>query len=129
MVASFLTDDMIRAGGKLLGALREQGANPDAAFWLYEAEPAEWRLVIADADLVAQGPREGYRRIQNVLFKLADQAAPLQLQDIKLRTPRTRLVKALRRAAKDWPGSEGVRLRNNLTDGTLIEDAYVYRAS
>ena len=41
--------------------------------------------------------------------------------------PDAPVVALLRTAIRTGPGISGIRFKNNVIDGTLIEDAYIYR--
>lgn len=127
MVATTLTDDMIKSGAELIRKLDERGLQPDAAFWLYFPEPEEWKLVIVEVKLDRHGPREIYSEIQNVISDSKEQIGALPLDWVTLAKPDSPVVSLLRTAIRTGPGLSGIRFTHNVINGTLIEDAYIYR--
>jgi hypothetical protein len=127
MVESSLTKEMIDTGAILVRKLDERGLPPDAAFWLYFPDEAQWRLVISEVDVGDIGPKKIYRKIQKILAESTDEITAISLDDVALAKPDTALIALLKLAMKTGPGIAGVRLKNNVINGTLIEDSYIYR--
>ncbi len=113
------------AGKALLHALDQAGVEVKAAFWLYLSEPDEWRLHLALPEVAEKGPREGYERVQGILEQ--SQLEGLSLMNITVIAPDNNLVRLLRSVIRTGPGIAGIRLRGNVIDNVLIEDAYIYR--
>ncbi len=129
MVENYLTDEMKSSGAALIQKMDAAGLQPDAAFWLYDSESQTWKLVIAEVKVGVTGPRKGYRQIQELLRQYSKQIQGVSLDDISLTTPNAPVVALLGRAIKTGPGISGIRFVNNVINGTLIEDAYIYRLS
>lgn len=129
MVETNLTPELIDAGAALVREMDNVGLQPDAAFWFYFPEIQAWKLVIAEVKVGPEGPREVYRQIQRILGKLPEKPAALSLDDITLAKPDAPIVGLLRRALRTGPGISGIRFQHNVIDGTLIEDAYIYRVT
>jgi len=127
MVETTLTDDMIKSGAELVRRLDEGRLQPDAAFWLYSPELQEWKLVIVEVKLERQGPREIYKEIQNVMSHAKDDLGSLSLDSVTLAKPDSPVVSILRTAIRTGDGISGIRFTNNVINGTLVEDAYIYR--
>lgn len=127
MVEANLTDELIVAGEHLLDRLDERGVSPDVAFWLYSPEDQTWKLLLGEIKLVKKGPKAGYAQIQSVLSKYAEELGILGLEDIVLERPDSLIVKLIRKAIRTDPEAKPVRFRNNVVNGTLIDDALVYR--
>ena len=53
--------------------------------------------------------------------------AELSLDDLALAKPDAPLVTLLRNAVRTGSGIHGIRFSNNVMNGTVIEDAYIYR--
>ena len=126
MVKPTLTPEMIESGAQLVRELDASKLRPVAAFWLFFPDAEAWKLVIAERELAKLGPRETYKRIQRVLAS-SKEALELSLADISLREPKARIVSLLSKAIGALPGIGGKRFTNNVIDGTVIEDAYIYR--
>jgi hypothetical protein len=129
MVVETLTSEMMDAGARLVRKLDASGIPPDAAFWLYSPDSESWKLILVEVQLARQGPRAGYSAIQKVLAKYADELSGLTLQHLVLERPDARIVSLLRKALRTAPGVSGVRFKSNVIDGTLVDDAYVYRVA
>lgn len=127
MVATTLTDGMIKSGAELVQKLDERGLQPDAAFWLYFPDPQEWKLVIVEVKLDQHGPREIYGEIQNVISDSKEDIGSLPLDWVTLAKPDSPVVRLLGAAIRTGPGVSGIRFTHNVINGTLIEDAYIYR--
>lgn len=129
MVETTLTKEMINTGAILVRKLDEQGLRPDAALWLYSPEVQQWKLVIAELKVGTLGPKEIYRKIQQIMEKSANEITGLSLDDVALARPDAPIIVLLRVAIRTGPGISGIRFTNNVINGTLIEDAYIYRLS
>jgi hypothetical protein len=128
MVETNLTKELIDAGAKLVEELDKRGLAPDAAFWLYSPEEQTWKLVLVEVKLAKKGPRAAYSEIQKIL-ESEKQFGNLRLDDLVLEKPDARIVELLRKAMRTGSGITGIRFKNNVIDGTLIDDAYIYRAA
>lgn len=118
---------MIKSGAELVRKLDEHGLQPDAAFWLYLPEPQEWKLVIVEVKLGHVGPREIYSQIQHVMAQANEELGGLPLDSVTLAKPDSLVVSLLRHAIRTGEGIGGIRFTNNVINGTLVEDAYIYR--
>jgi hypothetical protein len=127
MVESQLTPELMKEGAALIAKLDASGAAPDAALWFYFPDIRAWKLVLAEAKVGPQGPREVYREIQKALASLRNEVAHLSLEDIAVAKPDAPVLRVLRQAMPTGPGIGGIRFSRNVINGTLIEDAYIYR--
>ena len=127
MVAMTLTKEMIEAGAALLRKLDASGVRPDAAFWFYFSDVQQWKLVLAEMKLGESGPRQIYKKIQEGISTDQTEMQGLALDNITLTKPDAPIVVLLRLAIRTGPGISGVRFTNNVINGTVIEDAYIYR--
>ena len=129
MVETTLTKELIDAGAKLVEKLDERGLAPDLAFWLYSPEEQGWKLLLVEVKLSAKGPKAAYSEIQKILARYQQEIGNLRLDDLVLEKPDARIVELIRRAMRTRPAVSGIRFKNNVVDGTLIDDAYIYRAA
>jgi len=127
MVAMTLTKEMIEAGAALLRKLDSSGVQPNAAFWFYFPDVQQWKLVLAEIKLGESGPRQIYKKIQEVISADQTEMQDLALDDITLAKPDAPIVGLMRLAIRTGPGISGIRFTNNVINGTVIEDAYIYR--
>lgn len=127
MVNSSLSKAMIESGAKLIQKLDERSVRPDAAFWLYSPDIQQWKLIFAEIKVGTVGPKEIYKKIQETISSLGDELQEISLDDIALTEPEAPIVALLRVAIRTGPGISGIRFTRNVINGTLIEDAYIYR--
>jgi hypothetical protein len=127
MVEAALTPQLIQEGADLVQALDAAGLAPDAAFWFYFPDINAWKLVLAEMKVGPQGPREVYKQIQRTLGALSDRIKTLSLDDVAVAKPDAPVVSVLKKALRTGPGIGGIRFSQNIIDGVLIEDAYIYR--
>jgi len=127
MVEAHLTKEMIDAGAALVRKLDERGIQPDAALWLYFPDLQTWKLVIAQVKVGSEGPKQLYRQIQELMGELPQQMHEISLDDVTLSKPDAPVISLLRTAIHTGPGVTGIRFKDNVIDGTVIEDAFIYR--
>jgi hypothetical protein len=127
MVKTLLTKEMEEAGAALVRKLDESGIKPDAVFWFYFPDIQAWKLVIAEVKVGKEGPKEFYRQIQKILAKYPEGTSVVSLDDVALANPNAPMVALLRVALRTGPGISGIRFKNNVINGTVVEDAYIYR--
>lgn len=118
---------MIEIGKRLLEVLEEERIKPAAALWYYYSEYERWKLLIAEYEVGSTGPMNLYRQIRGVLEQRKEEFPGLQLFDVMLVKPDDPLLRLLRTTVKTGPGISGIRFSNNVINGTVIEDTYVYR--
>ncbi|MCF6177955.1 MAG: hypothetical protein L3J63_01005 [Geopsychrobacter sp.] len=126
MVNSSLTDGMIQAGRALVRELDQKELSPNAAFWFYFSDIETWKLIIAEMKVGQIGPRDIYKKIQNIIKKTPD-CSSLNLDDVTLAKPDSPIVSLLRLAINTGPEISGIRFKQNVINGNVIEDAYIYR--
>jgi len=127
MVTTTLTQEMVESGNVLVRQLDKQGAQPDAVFWLYFPDIEEWKLIIAEVKLSKQGPKKIYKKIQDIISLSGKELHGLSLDSVVLAKPDTHIVKLLKMAIHTGQGISGIRFTNNVINGTVVEDAYIYR--
>lgn len=127
MDKTILVDKNIEDGKALIQALDAKSLAIKAALWLFSSENNEWRLVIASPYVDKNGPRETYKFIQKTLKALPE--VSLSLNDIFVMSPKNKLIELISTAIHTGNKIEGIRFTNNVIDNTLIEDAFIYRAS
>jgi hypothetical protein len=114
-------------GEKLLKALDSSGIEISAALWLYDADQGEWRFLIASPLVDEKGPLEVYKIIREHLatLNLSDEMGS---SNISVVGKNDKLINLLKIAIQTGPKSVSqIRFTRNVINGTLIEDAYIYR--
>jgi hypothetical protein len=126
MVDPDITQQMIGSGAELVRKLDASGLDPEAAFWMYYPDIKAWKLSIFISKVAMLGPKDVYAQIQKIIKKYP-QEITLSLEDVALIRLGSPLLALLRIAIKIGPGIGPVRFKKNVINGTLIEDAYIYR--
>jgi hypothetical protein len=129
MVETNITKEMINTGAAFIQRLDEHGLRPDAAFWFYFSDEQKWKLIIADVKVGTEGPKNIYQKMRKLLADYPDDISGLSLDDVTLTRPDAPIISLLRVAIRTGPGISGIRFKNNAINGTLIEDAYIYRVN
>jgi hypothetical protein len=128
MVEEYLTKEMINVGEFFVRKLDEHDLKPNAAFWLFMPESEKWKLVVAEASVRTLGPKKIYEKIQQILGESPDAfRGLLSLEDVTLAKPDDPIIALLHAAIHTGPDISGIRFKNNVINGTFIEDAYIYR--
>lgn len=127
MVETQLTDKLVEEGARLIRTLDESGVSPDAAFWYYFPDSGAWKLILVEMKVGPEGPRDIYKRIQKALNNLSPRPVVLSLEDVALEKPDAPIVSVLRSAIQTGRNLGGIRFTKNVVNGTLIDDAYIYR--
>lgn len=127
MVETQLTPELMKEGATLLERLDKSGISPDAALWFYFPDIGAWKFLLAEVKLGPEGPREVYRGVQKALQALRNEVTHLSLEDVAVAKPDAPLIRLLSQAISTGPGINGIRFSRNVINGTLIEDAYIYR--
>lgn len=123
MVITSLDEKLIQGGKELLEKLDNANVTIDAALWFYFPDIQSWKLLLSLPDVINQGPKAAYQTVQKVLFE----GLPFSLDDIAVSKPDSPLLKLMRIAINTGAGISGIRFTNNVINGQLIQDAYIYR--
>lgn len=133
MVTPDLRDQQVQQGRKLVEAIDTSGVlTVTAALWFYFSDLRSWRLLLDIKESTTLGPLLTYRKVQKVLAGLAKSngaAEPIALEDIVVAKPDEPVLALLRPIIGTGPGFHGIRFTNNVINGQVIEDAYIYRLS
>jgi hypothetical protein len=121
------TEQMKIAGEELLRALDASGFVVTSAFWWFDADASDWRLVIATPGVDIEGPRESYVKIQNVLYRNESGRPEFGLQNITVASPTYPAIQMLRSALGPRPGISSIRITRSRMNDLFVEDAYIYR--
>ncbi|MCA9233154.1 MAG: hypothetical protein KDA57_21080 [Planctomycetales bacterium] len=127
MVESVLNEKLIEDGRSLVQSLDDSGIDVQGALWFYFSEQSLWRLLIETPMVESAGPRDTYSKIQSSLSKLKKQGNSLSLDEVALAKPEADLLKLLRLMVSTDSGLHSMRFSNNMINGQLIEDAFIYR--
>lgn len=122
MYKTLLVDQQVDDGRRLLEELDARRFPVSAALWYCDPDTGIWSLVIVSPVADAQGPFQGYTRIQRALGAI--ETTGLSLDDIRLMGKEDPEFRELKRAlGPPWPKSTSERKR----PPRPFEDEYVYR--
>ena len=121
MAKTALVDKYLNDGRMLVSALDRDGFLIDTAMWFYSDELGEWQLIVATPLVDQLGLRETLRRVQSIIGNLT--SISLSLSDISLLSPNNNLINAIKTTVRR---SKDVTLRGTVTNGILVNDAYIY---
>jgi hypothetical protein len=127
VVKEALSSEMISAGAELTRRLDEATFTVSASLWLYIPDANAWRLIIGSPEVRTNGPKKAYRQIQIVISKMPEDQPKIQLKDVSVIDSNDPLITLLRLAIVTREGISNIRLKQNVINGVLIEEAYIYR--
>ncbi len=127
VVKESLSSEMISAGAELTRLLDEAGFHVSASLWLYLSDANAWRFIVATPGVRDNGPKKAYEEIRSVLAKIPDNHAKIEFRDISAVDADGDPLISLMRFVFKLSGINGIRFTNNVINGVLIEDAYIYR--
>ena len=127
MVKNNITEEMNSESINFIKKLDLLGLSPEAAFWFYDVEKSSWKFIVAEKNLKKEGPKLVYKKIQNLLLNSPDEFPNISLSDIVLLDEKDPLITLLRSAIKTGKGISSIRFSHNVINGTLIDDAIIYR--
>ena len=127
VVTDSFSEQMIAAGAELLERLDRAGLQVRVALWLYFPDAERWRLLVATPYVRLDGPRKVYKKIQSLLGKTPEGAPTMDLDSIMVVDIDAPIIQLLRSSIRTGDGIHGVRFTRNVINGTLVEDAYLYR--
>ena len=123
LVKEALTNEMIGAGAELIASLDRQGWPPAWAFWMFDPERNDWRLILRPPATAKENDMESYQRIRNTLRATT---TPLSLTDISVR-PDPGILQALASGLPQGWEERGRRLKRTALERVYIDDVYLYR--
>lgn len=119
-----LTEGDIEFGKQVTEQLKAKDFPIDGAFWLYDEEAEDWRLVIATNLVDQRGPQEAYNLLTHTVpFR---ERSYFRSANITLMSPQNPIFVALKKTFAAGRSAEGQRLQHQLVNGVLITDAYLY---
>lgn len=121
MAKTSLVDKYLNDGRMLVSALDRDGFLIDTTMWFYSDELDEWQLIVATPLVDQLGLRETLRRVQSIIGNLT--SISLSLSDISFLSPNSNLINAIKSTVRR---SKDVKLKGTVTNGILVNDAYIY---
>ena len=126
-MTQWFSDAMRTAGEDLLRKLDESGAQVAAAFWLLDEKENKWELTIVSPLVGSEGPRNYYKRINDIHEACSDDENIVSLHDIRVTNIHNRIVDAMRKSVLNGAQLGNNRMGKNYIDGVYIEDMYLYK--
>ena len=127
LVKEALSSEMVSAGARLARHLGASSIAIDALMWLYIPESNAWRFIIGTPEVRTKGPKRVYQDIRSIIAKLPKDQQEVPFEDIFVIDSNDPMILPLRTALAMEQGISGTRLSQNVLNGTLIEDAYIYK--
>jgi len=127
VVKEGLSAEMIKAGKELVHQLDKIKFTVHAALWLYLPDVNTWRFIIANPEVNTHGPTRAYRKIQNALSRIPQGIPQIELREVTVVDTNDPLISLMRMGNSTGSEIAGIRFSHNVINGTLIEDAYIYR--
>ena len=126
-MTQWFSQEMLLAGEALIKRLDESDAKVEAAFWILDAEEKTWKLTIVSPLVESEGPRNYYKRINNINKSAKPHEEMISLHDIQVSNTNNRIVKAIKQSALGDAILGNNRLGRSTIGDVYIEDMYLYR--
>jgi hypothetical protein len=123
----WLSNSMILAGETLIDKLDASEGEVVAAFWLLEGVEKTWELTIVSPLVESEGPRNYYKRINQINEAANPDEEVISLHDIRVSNTNNRIVNALKNSVLRNATLKNNRLGKNFIGGEYFEDMYLYR--
>ena len=127
MVTKDISKESIDSGKQLLRELDKANIKVDAAFWFFFSDDSDWKLVFSLPQEIKNGQKKAYLVIQKVYARIGGNLPGLDINDVLLMMEDNPLVNILKIMIRTGPEISEIRLTQNVINGTLIEDAVIYR--
>ena len=119
-----LTESDLALGKRVTEQLKAKEFSFDGAFWLYDEEAEDWRLVIVTRLVDQEGRQATYLRLGQIIS--VDPRSEFRLLNITVMSPQDSVFVALRKTFASVENVEGVRLQHHTVNGVLVPGAYLY---
>lgn len=119
-----LVDRTIADGQNVILQLIRRGTDVSVAFWLKAPDDAWPHLYIASRLIDKEGPREGYRVLQEALEHLP--TVSLSISDCKMIGSANHIAGAARMLLRKVAKGDPVHIRNGQISNVLAEEAFIY---
>jgi hypothetical protein len=127
LVKETLSSEMISAGAEFAQHLQNSQFITDGLLWLYSPENNFWRFVIVSSEVRTRGPKKVYQDVRAVLSSIPENEQRIPFDSIIVLDSHDPLILLLRTALTTGQGISGIRFSQNVINGVLIDDAYIYK--
>lgn len=126
-ITQWFSEEMLLTGETLIKRLDESKAKVAAAFWVQEEKDKAWELTIVSPLVESEGPRNFYKRINDINESAKAEEKVISLHDIRVSNTNNRFVKAIKNSVLGNAILGNNRLGKNFLSGVYFEDMYLYR--
>ena len=127
LVNEVLTSEMVSAGNEPSQQLATSALKIDGLLWLFAAENNTWHFVIVSPEVRIYGPKKVYQDIRAVLEKIPKNEQKIPFESIFVLDSNDQLIQMLRQSIRTGPDISGIRFSQNVINGVLIDDVYIYK--
>ena len=125
-MTEWFSDAMRMAGENLVRRLDESNGLVAAAFWIMDEEK-KWELTIVSPLVGSEGPRNYYKRINDIYETYTSDEIVISLHDIRVSNIHNRIIDAIKGSALEGAKLGNNRLGKNYIGGVYVEDMYLYK--
>lgn len=126
-MTQWFSNEMLAAGEALINQLDKSDAKVAAAFWLLDSSEENWELTLVSPLVDSEGPRNYYKRINDINTLAKPDEAIISLHDIRVSNTNNRIVNALKHSVLGKAILGNNRLGRNTLGDVYFEDMYLYR--
>lgn len=129
MYKTALVKDKITDGARLVAALDRAAVQVRTAFWFFDREIEDWRLVIHFTQIDETTQTVAYGLIWRVMVSMHPKPS-FGLDEVMLQDSTSSLIRAIQTVAPTPPAAiESQKIGPVSAGNVWIEDAYVYRSA
>jgi hypothetical protein len=125
-MTQWFSDSMCIAGENLIKRLDESNGQVAAAFWIL-GEEKNWELTIVSPLVGSEGPRNYYKRINDIYELCSGEEMVISLHDIRVSNTHNRIVEAIKGSVLREAKLGNNRLGQGYIGGIYVEDVYLYK--
>lgn len=129
MAKEALLENDIRAGARLVEELDKNRFAVTSAFWMFDPDQAEWKLVLVSPVFDKAGIVQSYTKLSEIISRTNDIQEAISIGDIKVVAENDPLVLVLKKMILTGKGIHAIRMPPNYVKGIYIQDALVYRST
>lgn len=129
MAKKTLVNEDIKIGERILKLLDANNIDVSSAFWFLFSDIQEWRFVLAISDFDKIGSQKTYLKILKILNKEQIEEQDFPFEIIIVVSPNSSINTLMGSMIHTGGGISGIRFSGNVINGTMIEDAYIYRVN
>lgn len=125
-ITQLFSDSMCIAGENLIKKLDESNGQVAAAFWVL-GEEKTWELTIVSPLVGSEGPRNYYKKINDIYESCSDEEMVVSLHDIRVSNTHNKILEAIKGSVLKDANLGNNRMGQNYIGGVYVEDMYLYK--